>query len=477
MALSLPRPGLAPLGLRLIVTGVLVGGLAVGCGSDEPVRKKARPFPTIVLERDEGPTSPADSAEREGSDALPPGSDEAPSEPPGSGTDAHAHAEGPTLHEVDLGPGAGGSPALRARRGGRQVRPLTGTLPPDRRFRLHALDVGQGSATLLEFPCAAVLVDTGGEKNELFDGPAALEAELERFFAGRPDLERTLSLVLLTHPHIDHLRGLPRVLERYRVLNLVDNGFAGDKIVEAEMKAKREFVEKNRGRVGYRGVTLDEVPRGGLTDKVIDPVACPSVDPKLTVLFGGLKKDPGWGNNFYGDPRFDNQNNHSVVLRVDFGDSSVLITGDLEEIAIEELVERQDGLLDVDLYVVGHHGSHNGTTRELVEEMTPGFAVISMGPPSREVDWTAWRYGHPRAGIVTLLANSVSEERERTTVKVARYGRKFDAVDVDTAVFATGWDGTVVFEASDDGRWRTVRPPPASARRARAAAGRGRGGR
>ena len=75
------------------------------------------------------------------------------------------------------------------------------------RMRVHLVDVGQGAATLFEFPCGAVLVDTGGETNDRFDGQAKLDAYLDKFFDGRPDLDRTLDAVFITHPHIDHTRG------------------------------------------------------------------------------------------------------------------------------------------------------------------------------------------------------------------------------------------------------------------------------
>src|SRR5688572_32950477 len=91
-------------------------------------------------------------------------------------------------------------------------------------MRAHFLDVGQGSASILEFPCAAVLVDAGGELNGDFDSTASLLDQIEDFFSGRPDLNETFHLIVLTHPHIDHTRGVKAVLEKYRVLNGVTNG-------------------------------------------------------------------------------------------------------------------------------------------------------------------------------------------------------------------------------------------------------------
>src|SRR5947208_1830856 len=75
-------------------------------------------------------------------------------------------------------------------------------------MRVHLINVGQGCATLIEFPCAAILIDTGGESDSLFNSSDSLKAYLEDFFDKRTDLNHTLQCVYLTHPHIDHTRGI-----------------------------------------------------------------------------------------------------------------------------------------------------------------------------------------------------------------------------------------------------------------------------
>src|SRR5689334_18424932 len=88
---------------------------------------------------------------------------------------------------------------------------------PEETARVHLVDVGQGAATLFELPCGAVLVDTGGERNDGFDSEKALGEYLERFFARRGDLQRRIDLLVLTHPHVDHTRNAPMVAERFVV--------------------------------------------------------------------------------------------------------------------------------------------------------------------------------------------------------------------------------------------------------------------
>jgi competence protein ComEC len=308
-------------------------------------------------------------------------------------------------------------------------------IPPAATMRAHFIDVGQGDATLLEFPCGAALIDTGGEEDGGFDSVAALRTYLDAFFARRADLHRTLDLLVITHPHIDHTRGIPMVLERYRVRSVVDDGRESssgkDQIVllHTWLRAHPE--------VHHEDVRLEDIPvPGGLTDDTIDPIRCKDVDPEIRVLWGQVTRDPGWAPTRWGLP-IDNENNHSVVVRLDFGSASFLFTGDLEEEALRTLVARYRGspTLDVDVYKVGHHGSRNGTTEGLLRAM-------------------AWQYGHPGQRAVELLDKFVEDRRPEISVLVGVRRQEFVPLEVHAAEYGTGWDGTVVVDASTRGRLR-----------------------
>ncbi|MDP2341205.1 MAG: MBL fold metallo-hydrolase [Deltaproteobacteria bacterium] len=328
----------------------------------------------------------------------------------------------------------------------------------ERSITLHLLDVGQGAATLIEFPCGAMLVDTGGEQNESFDGVASLIKQLEAFFARRTDLNRTLGLLVITHPHVDHVKGIPALLAAFKVQNVVDNGLPGDDLVKEEIGALRRHTEQEG--VGYRGLkTADIVKKNGFTDDVVDPFSCSQVDPIVRLLSGSWETDPGWGTDNYGHLLFDNMNNHSVVVRVDAGNASILITGDLEKVAIAGLIKRYRDTrwLDVDVYSAGHHGSANGTTRELMAVMTPSVALISAGSATREHSWTAWAYGHPRGVIVDMLEAGVTQARPVVEVPVGKGMKRFANRSLGSAIFSTAWDGAVVVDMTIDGAV-TVRP-------------------
>lgn len=351
--------------------------------------------------------------------------------------------------------------------------------PPSEVMRVHVLDVGQGEAILIEFPCGAMLIDTGGEVTAAssdapaFDSIEALDSQLRAFFAGRPDLDHTLDLLVLTHPHIDHTRGVTRLLEMVEdgelvIGNIVTNGAEGSGSGVLQQRDLHDFADTEAIPRWY---VLERKARpDGLSNDIIDPFpACArrgdtvAIDPVVTALWGRIDSSSELSSTWSEDD-LDNANNHSVVLRIDFGASSALFPGDLEEAGIETLLQTfaTKGLLDVDLYKAGHHGSYNGTTADLVNAMSPDLAVISAGPPHRTGDWTAWSYGLPRwAAVSDMLGDFDSDgvalvRPTAITVPIGTSWNGEHGVFVDKpiggAVFCTGWDGAIGVTLSGDGR-------------------------
>ena len=321
-------------------------------------------------------------------------------------------------------------------------------------MKAHFIDVGQGDATLLEFPCAAVLIDAGGDKQ----GEEDLLLYLERFFQRRKDLGNRLDSIFITHTHIDHNRALRDVVKAYDVGRYIHNGvYRGSGRHEAKWMGNNA----EERSIAQLAVTQDDVAghRYGLTNEIIDGIDCDTVDPEIFVLSGPHTENPGWTKG-----EFENGNNKSLVVLVKYGEFSMLFTGDLEDVAIDALVDYYEGtnVLDVDLYQVGHHGSENGTTFELLEAMTPQCAVISMGHwtdgaiprPDGEYDsknFTTFAYGHPRKKIVEWLSLVVSRRDKPIVVRVAHKAAHFVDYELGGAVYGTGWDGTVTLEAYPGG--------------------------
>ena len=332
---------------------------------------------------------------------------------------------------------------------------------PDNVMNAHFIDVGQGDATLLEFSCGLVLIDAGGQANSDSD---ALVQYLRTVFASRPDLSETIETVFITHNHVDHTRSVDEVLAAFTVRHVVENGMRGSSRDPGDATLRRMESDMAAGRLTLTHLDVDDadvVADFGLATVEIDPVECAGTNPTITVLSADLAEDPGWGSS-----EFRDKNNHSLVIRVDFGAASFLFTGDLEEPAIETLVVFYEDtpMLDADVYQVGHHGSHNGTTWSLLNALVePRIAVISMGRCDRRAGlFNAFQFGHPRRDVVRMLQAAIRQRRNPSKrVLVADGVRDFRRIRMRDAIYATGWDGTIVIRATSAGDYQ-VTPGDAS---------------
>ena len=192
--------------------------------------------------------------------------------------------------------------------------PSAATEPAGDTMRVHYLDVGQGAAAIIEFACGAVMVDAGGENA---DTDNQLLKYLSDFFDRRADLNRKLDAIFITHTHKDHNRALELVVEKFTVKNYVHNGLLNGS-GSAYANWMVQHGNDNNRHIKLRPVTeaeIDPLPKNKeLTDKEIDPVDCAGTDPKIGVLSASRDENPGWP-----EKEFDNGNNHSLVIRIDFG--------------------------------------------------------------------------------------------------------------------------------------------------------------
>src|SRR5699024_4800249 len=109
---------------------------------------------------------------------------------------------------------------------------------------------------------------------------------LDHFFAHRKHLKRTIALLVLTHPHIDHTRSALAVFRRYHVQNVVTDGLvtssggeqAGDLLAAAES-----------ARIGDERIAARDIPAAGLHDRIIDPLSCPDGDPDIRAFWGAVE--------------------------------------------------------------------------------------------------------------------------------------------------------------------------------------------
>ncbi len=218
-------------------------------------------------------------------------------------------------------------------------------------LRVTFLDVGQGDATVIEFPGSPVMViDGGGFFSQTFDsGEAILAPFLWQKKIGRVDT------LVLTHPHLDHYGGLEFLARHFGVTGFWSNG--------KQSKGSRSFT------------ALDET----LTERGIEThVLCRGADvpePKI----GGARIQvlhPPCGRTGL------DTNNSSLVLRLSHGDVDILLTGDIETTAEDMLLSAREPL-DSEILKVPHHGSQTSSSPRFLEAVSPDVAVASLGHLNR----------------------------------------------------------------------------------------------
>ncbi len=259
---------------------------------------------------------------------------------------------------------------------------------PDGRLHVTTLDIGQGDAILVETPTGATMLVDGGPDPEL---------TLRRLGANLPFSARRIDLLLLSHPHQDHVAGLVDVLARFGVGTLLHGGIDYENPAYHRLLADASALPVVIGpaRAGQQ-LMLDPTTAVEILYPTDADAAAPLPDGDI--------------------------NNGSVVVVVRTGGFRALLTGDAEAPVESSLVGR--GIGAVDMLKVGHHGSTSSTTLPLLEAIRPGIAVISSGEGNE--------YGHPAPETLAMLA--------------AQPG---------LAVFRTDTDGDV--EVVSDGRAYTVR--------------------
>ena len=228
-------------------------------------------------------------------------------------------------------------------------------IQPKNHVRVSFLDVGQGDAILLTASNGnQILIDGGRDKRVL----SKLSREM-------PFFDRSIDVVIATHPDADHIGGLPKVLVRYNTGVFLESGAQSDSTTDSELKriigrTKKELLQA----------------RGGMVVSMGDGSYLQILFPDRDV--SGL-----------------DTNDASIVAKYVFGDTCFLLTGD-SPIKIEDyLVSLYGESLSCDVLKVGHHGSNTSTGEKFLNAVSPQMAIISAGKDNS--------YGHPHAEVVERL--------------------------------------------------------------------------
>jgi len=228
-------------------------------------------------------------------------------------------------------------------------------LRTDPRLRVVFLDVGSGDSIVVRGPWGRTVVVDGGP-----DG-RALVRFLER------EGVRRVEVVVLSHPHADHVAGLLPLLENFAVSAVLDAGYPyPGPPYQAFLRAVR------RRGIAYRRA------RRGMTVRISEDVGVRVLWPE---------------DRFVGGRSPVNEN--SVVIRLRYGERSVLLPGDVEENAEAALVRSGEDLR-ADVLKVPHQGSQTSSTEEFLREVAPRFAVLSVGAHNP--------FGHPHPQVLRRYA-------------------------------------------------------------------------
>jgi competence protein ComEC len=221
------------------------------------------------------------------------------------------------------------------------------------------LDIGQGDSIFIQSPTGRqVLIDGGNGR-----GVVSKLAQVMPLF------DRSIDVIISTHPDKDHVGGLPFVLERYSVANILDPGLEGDTETYGFYTEER-LHEMGQGAV-YREARRDDIIElGG--------------GAYLRILFPDRDMD---GTS--------DTNNASIVAQLVYGDTEVMLTGDAPRSVEDYLIALDGTTLASDILKAGHHGSRTSSGVGFVREVSPRYAVISAGCENP--------YGHPHEETLETL--------------------------------------------------------------------------
>jgi competence protein ComEC len=239
-------------------------------------------------------------------------------------------------------------------------------------LKVNFFDVGQGDAIFVETPTGHQILIDGGPSSKI----------IEKLAREIPFWDRSIDLIILTHPERDHITGLLEVLKRYRVENILWTGIVRN---IPEYKEWLNLLEKERANV--------KIARAG------QRISCKNCQWKIEVFypFESLEGE-----------EFEDSNDTSIVSKLIFGNSSFLFTGDIYK-DIEESLTLTPFNLNSEILKVAHHGSKTSTSQKFLEKVLPKIAVISVGEN---------KYGHPNKEVLEIL--------EKYGIRVLRTDREGD---------------------------------------------------
>jgi competence protein ComEC len=262
--------------------------------------------------------------------------------------------------------------------------------PQGNRLRVTFVDVGQGDAALVSFPDGQHVLVDAGPVSANYDAGARVLLPLLRWNG----IDR-LDAVIVTHPHSDHLGGIRSLLRSIPVDAVVDAGSRTSSTLYDEYIRLLDSLNIPRATT-HAGELLQ------FSNALRCYVLYPDSDDVL---------------------RNRNLNNQSVVVKMQYGETSLLFSGDAESEAEGEMVRKYGSFLRSNLLKVGHHGSKTSSTEEFLKNIQPEVGIISVGRKNK--------FRHPSEEVIKRFKSGQCE------------------------ILRTDKEGAIIFE-SDGKQWKRV---------------------
>jgi competence protein ComEC len=233
----------------------------------------------------------------------------------------------------------------------------------DHNAKVVFLNVGQGDAILILTPNGRkVLVDSGKYGD--------ISMKVSKYLAMS---DRSLDLVIATHPDIDHIAGFNELLDEYEIKQFVHSGLlAGAPVYRNIAKKVRKYHIPAHNAVAGEKIFLDK-------------------DMYLEVL------------SPYEGQKIEEPNDYSVVVRLVYRDNAILLTGDASKEVEQNLLKMYgEGRLSAEVLKLGHHGSKTSSDEKFISAVHPQYGIISAGCNNK--------YGHPHVSVLRALDEQGIEE-------------------------------------------------------------------
>ena len=235
----------------------------------------------------------------------------------------------------------------------------------DGEVRFHFINVGQGDSILVTTPWGNMLIDSGDLGSTSRNAIVNYLAEYE---------VSSFEYVIFTHPDADHIGSADYILLNYDVEN----------VIMPDCNASTQVYKRLLDAIDTTGVNLILI--GENAEYCEQPGFVFEIGALVNTVLAPIEKD-------------SNSNDMSVVIKSEFGEISVLFTGDAEKDEEGDMLAAyRNGELDCDILKVGHHGSNTSTTAAFLEAVSPEIAIISCGLDNK--------FGHPHSEIVSRLESA-----------------------------------------------------------------------